>query len=327
MNHWIPLLLVALFMFAGGCSASRPAMPPLASIEGIPGHFREGRIIDLDRGTSVSFEQLIDQLQSKRVIFVGEVHDNPEHHLMEVQILQALMARYGPFTVAMEVFDRSRQPVLDRYMENEITETAFLRDVDWDNGWGFPYYFYRPIILLAKERGKALLGINLPHNTARKVARSGLGSLTPEERQDVAAEINLNNEMHRNYLKEVFKEHSHPQIKNFDYFYQAQCAWEETMAENIARYLRDNAGKMVVFTGNGHILNRFGVPDRVLGRIEADMATIVLYPLTDRSIINKNMADYVWLTSGCRSQGHRSHNTEFRRTGDRLQNENSTGKD
>ena len=281
-------------------------MPKLASIEGTPGHFGKGRIIDLEKRKSISFEQLIDQLQSKKLIFVGEVHNNPEHHLIQVQILQALMARYSPLTVAMEFFDQSRQSVLDRYMDEEVSETEFLKDVEWDKGWSFPYHFYRPIISLSKEKGRALLGINVPDKIVKKVARSGLDSLTPAERNQVAEEISLDNQAHRDYLIEVFKKHSHhQQLKNFDYFYQAQCVWEETMAENIARYLADDRGKMVVFTGNGHITDRFGIPDRVLRRIAVNMATIVLYPLTERLIINRNMADYVWLTSGCSSSQHR----------------------
>jgi len=114
---FILILLFAAISVMSACSFKKVRMPPLASIEGIPGHFGKGRIIDLEEGKSISFEQLIDQLQSKELIFVGEVHDNPEHHLIQVQILQALMARHGPLTVAMEFFDESRQPVLDRYLE------------------------------------------------------------------------------------------------------------------------------------------------------------------------------------------------------------------
>ena len=312
MKHGRSYILSLILLFAAvssinACSSRKVRMPPLASIEGTPGHFGKGRIIDLEKGKSISFEQLIDQLQSKELIFVGEVHNNPEHHLIQVQILQALMARYGPLTVAMEFFDQSRQPVLDRYLKEDVSETVFLKDVDWDKGWSFPYHFYRPIIFLSKEKTRALLGINVPNKIVKKVARSGLDSLTLEERDQIAEEINLDNQAHRDYLMKIFKNHSHHhQLKHFDYFYQAQCVWEETMAENIARYLAHDKGKMVVFTGNGHIVDRFGIPDRVLRRIAVNTATIVLYPLTDRLIINKNMATYVWLTDGCSSGGYRN---------------------
>jgi len=328
MNRfWIPILLFAFSLIIGGCSAPRPRMPPLASIEGVPGHFAEGRIIDLNNGKSISFDELMDDLQKSDLIFVGEVHDNPEHHLIEVQILQALTVRYGPLTVAMEFFATTQQPALDRYVKEDVSETVFLKDVDWARGWSFPYHFYRPLIFSAREQGNHLIGINLLSSVVRKVARSGLDSLTPEERGHTAQEIDLDNEAHRQYLSEVFKDHSHDDLKDFDYFYQAQCLWEDTMARNIARHLKEDPGRMVVFTGNGHIINRFGIPDRVLRRIPEKMATILLYPLTERLILNKSMADYVWLTGGCSAGGHGHRNIKLRKLGEKDRNENKTGKD
>jgi uncharacterized iron-regulated protein len=311
----------------GGCAALGPKMPPLASIEGVPGHFAEGRIIDLKNGKSISFDALITELQQSDLIFVGEVHDNPEHHLIEAQLLQALIARYGPLSVAMEFFATNQQPALDRYAEEGLTETTFLNDVDWAKGWSFPYHFYRPLIFLAREKGNRLIGINLPGSVVRKTARSGLASLTPEERGHAAQEIDLDNEAHRNYLSQVFKDHSHDELKNFDYFYEAQCVWEDTMAENIERDLKANPGRMVVFAGNGHIINRFGIPDRVLRRMPAKISTILLYPLTERLILFKNMADYIWLTGGCSAGGHGHRTMRLRRLGESSENENSTGKD
>jgi uncharacterized iron-regulated protein len=319
--------IFACSLMIGGCAGHRPGMPPLASVEGVPGHFAEGRIVDLNEGKSISFEQLISNLEAIDLIFVGEVHDNPEHHLMEVQILQALTARYGPLTVAMEFFDVTQQPILDQYMERAIPEDQFLKDADWIKGWSFPYHFYRPLLLAAREAGDRLIGINAPAGVVRKVARSGLESLTPEERGQAAREIDLDNEAHRQYLNKIFQEHSHEALQNVDYFYEAQCVWEETMAQNIARDLKEVPRKMVVFAGNGHIVNRFGIPDRVLRRIPVTMATILLYPLTERTILFKNMADYIWLTGGCAAGGHGRQTMRLRRPGEDNENEINTGKD
>lgn len=291
-------------MIFQACAPKKHVMPPLATVEGIERHFSQGRIIDLETGEAIDFTDLINKLKPVDVIFVGEVHNNPEHHLIQVQLLQALMARYAPpLAVAMEFFDTTRQPVLDRFMNGDLDETAFLEQVDWKNSWRFPYHLYRPILWVSQDKGTALLGINAPNAVVKKVARSGLVSLAPEERNQVARDINLDNRAHREYLNRIFSQHpfkkdsSHNSVENFDHFYQAQCVWDETMAETIAVYMKAHGGKMVVFTGNGHIMNKFGIPDRVLRRVDVKTATIVLYPLTERSTINKRLADYVWLTS------------------------------
>jgi uncharacterized iron-regulated protein len=299
IRSYLPIAFFMASLCMGGCALTKTAMPPLASVEGIKGHFRIGRIIHLDTGKALSFDRLIDQLESKDLIFIGEKHDNPEHHLIQVQILQALMARCGDLSVAMEFFQETQQPVLDRYMEGTSTETVFLKDVDWSKAWSFDYYFYRPLIFMLREKRSRIHAINAPNDIVKKVARSGLNSLKPEERNQLAKDIDLDNEKHRAYLRDVYKQHTSRDLKKFDYFYQAQCVWEDTMAENIAECLKENKQRMVVFAGNGHIINRYGVPERTLKRVRVNMATIVLYPLTDRTIIEKETADYVWLTGDC----------------------------
>lgn len=259
----------------------------------------EGQIIDMKKGSTISFNKFMDALEPVRLIFVGEVHSNPEHHLMETQILQALLARHDSLSTAMEFFEIPRQKAVDQYMKGELDESAFLDTVKWHKSWSFPYHFYRPLILPIRQNGHPLLAINAPGPIVKKVARSGLDSLTPQERDQVADQIDLENQAHREYLLDVYEAHPQNKLKRFDYFYQAQCVWEDTMAQEIARCLKETKGKMIVFVGNGHIIHRFGIPDRVLSRIPVQMATVLLYPLTEASRMNKKMADYVWLSSGC----------------------------
>ena len=279
------------------CAMTKPSMPPLAFIEGVPGHFSVGRIIDLRTGKAISFDQLINQVGSNRLIFVGEVHNNPDHHLIQVQILQALMSKHASLTVAMEFFQETVQPILDHYMDGAITEEVFLKDVGWYKSWAYDYHFYRPLMLMIRERDGKALAINAPKGIVKKVARSGLSSLELGERNQLAGHIDLGDEQHRAYLREIYEKHVHPDLKRFDYFYQAQCVWEDTMAENIAEHLKKHKEKLVVFAGNGHIINKYGIPNRAISRTTVPMATIVLQPLTGPLNIRRGMADYIWLTA------------------------------
>jgi len=286
-----------LTLFIGGCSVMRPEMPPIVSVEGLSRHFVMGQVIHVGTGESLSFDQFIDQLKTKDLIFIGEVHDNPEHHLIQVQILQLLLSQNGSPRVGMEFFQKPQQEFIDSYMAGASTESEFLEDVAWEKNWSFDYSFYRPLILAVKEKKSKILAINAPNHIVRKVAKSGLSSLDPGERDLLAKNIDLKNEKHRAYLMEIFKYNAHSDLKNFEYFYEAQCVWEDTMAENIAESLKKTKENMIVLTGNGHIINKFGVPDRVSDRIPVHMATIVLLPMEDgKQTISREIADYVWLT-------------------------------
>lgn len=295
---WIQKVILALsaliiLMSLSACAGTKRPAPIMATIPGVSGHFGIGQILDLKTGTVITFDQLIDQISSKDLIFIGEVHDNPEHHLIQVQILQVLMECCGPISVAMEFFEKPQQSTLDRYHQGELDEGEFLEEVDW----GSDYHFYRPLIRMAKQHGAAVLAINAPRKVVRKVARQGLQSLDEPERSEIAKEIDLGNEAHRTYVRKAYEQHSHGDLKQFDYFYEAQCVWEDTMAESLAEYLKVNGTKVVVFAGNGHIINRFGIPDRTVERIPVSTVTIMPLPLGHEVKIEKETADYVWLTA------------------------------
>lgn len=291
------LTVFMVFLTMHGCAAMKAYKPARATIPGVSGHFKIGQILDLKRGKVLSFDQLIDQIASTEIIFIGEVHDNPEHHLIQVQILQALIDRFSPVTIAMEFFQKSQQPSLDRYQRGELKESEFLKEVNWKGGWGFDYLFYRPLMLSARHHGSKILAINAPKDIVKKVAREGLKSLDENERNKLAKEIDLSNKAHRAYLREIYEKHSHSNLKKFDTFYEAQCVWEDTMAHNLAEYLSQNRKKLVVFTGSGHIVNKFGIPDRTVRRFPASMVTIIPYPLDENVSLKKEIADYVWLTA------------------------------
>jgi len=286
-----------------GCATMKPVIPVNVKGETIPGPFRIGQTINMETGKILLFDELINQLEKKDLVFIGERHDNPEHHLVQVQILQALMSRHDrPLTLAMEFFQTSQQPILDQYMEGSLSEEVFLKDVGWRKGWGFDYHFYRPLIVMAKERGSKILAINAPRDITRKVARFGLSSLEPRERNALAGDIDLKHKSHRAYVWEAYMKHPHKNLKSFDFFYQAQCVREDTMAENIGKYLITENRKMVVLTGNGHIIKKFGIPNRILKHARVDFSTVVLLPHTGRLELEKDTADYVWITGNCSRQ-------------------------
>jgi len=290
---WV--ILAALLSFQG-CAGMKTYAPPRAVIAEATQTFRIGQVVAVDEGKAVSFEQLIDRLASRDLVFIGEVHNNAEHHLIQVQILEALAARWRNLALGMEFFEESRQETLDRYLRGEIEEDAFLKEVDWNHSWGYSYHYYRPLLLFARQNGLKVLALNAPRQIVRKVARKGLEGLDAAERARIAERIDLGNKAHRDYLAEIYKEHDRGTLKDFERFYEAQCVWEDTMAQNIASYIKSRPGRMIVFSGNGHIVQKFGIPDRTAARVQVTMATLMPRSLVNRLEIKRGAADYVWLT-------------------------------
>jgi len=289
-------IIAAICLCVIGCAGLLPPQPPMATIAGVAERFRPGQIVDLASGKAIAFEELIAHISSKDLIFVGEAHDNPDHHLIQIQILQAVASRSPSLTMGMEFFQRHQQPILDRYIRGESTEKEFLEAVEWKKTWGFDYHFYRPLMQLARERRYRVLAINAPNDMVRKVARTGLKALEPSERDQLPKEIDLTQDRHRAFLHEIYKEHPPRGLKDFDFFYEAQCVWEETMAYNLAVHLESGKGRLIAFTGNGHIVNKFGIPDRTARRVPVSMVTVMPYPLNGEETIARGIADYLWFT-------------------------------
>lgn len=104
---------------------------------------------------------------------------------------------------------------------------------EWLKGWQHDYELYEPILNFAREHALKLVALNAPSNVVKKIARKGLEALTKEEREQIAS-VDTSNEIHKQYIRRYYKTHKESNIRDFDTFYQAQRAREDTIAEIIA---------------------------------------------------------------------------------------------
>lgn len=302
LSSFLPLLiLVVLLLLPTACTTTPPKTPPQsrAGAEPTP-PLKPGDIVDSRTGRPLSFDFLVKELSQARVIYVGEVHTNMEDHRIQLQILQGLHAQGSSPALAMEMFPREAQPILDRYSAGKLSEEAFLKKVDWNKVWGYPFQLYRPILSWAHERALRLIGLNAPFPVVQKIARGGLASLTPGDRRRIASEFHRDDASHRAAIQEEYDGHMKGSIKNFDAFYEAQLAWEETMAETLARALLSLPveQRIVVLIGNGHIMGGRGVPQFAALRVAHRFATVATLPEDKASQgIAAGVADFVWITS------------------------------
>ena len=261
-------------------------------IKGISKNFDTGTIVRTETGQVVSFQDLIADLEGVRIVYVGERHSNEAHHDVQLEILKALHEKDPTLLVGMEMFVYSDQQALDRWSAGELDEETFLREVRWEEKWKFDFALYRAILHFIREESLRLLAVNVPRAIVEKVARVGLGGLLDEERDQIAEEVDTSGQEHRTYVESAFGVHESEEIKTFEYFYEAQCVWEDSMAEAISRAL--NNKRMVVITGNGHIAHKFGIPNRAFKRTKASFRTVM--PLAVGREVERDVADYIWVT-------------------------------
>lgn len=223
-------------------------------------------------------QEIIDlnRLKHNDVIYLGENHDNLQHHTRQLKIITQLHrnAEDTNLAIGMEMFQRPFQPILNRYLAQEISEDELRKQTEYDTRWGFDWELYAPILRYARQQQIPAIALNTPAEITRKVAETGINSLKGSDFRYIppAGEIELDNQEYRQKIKEIYLQHveeGQGNSKDLDNFFAAQVLWDETMAEAIALYYQNNPqSQIVVLVGKAHVMNDYAIPNRVERRIE-----------------------------------------------------------
>lgn len=239
--------------------------------------------------TLETLPEMMEHVVGKKIVYVGENHVQFSNHVMELEVMKDLHMRGKTIAIGMEMFQRPFQKVLDEYIEGKIDEREFLKGTQYFKRWGFDYNLYRPILLFARSEKIPVVALNQRQEIVDKVFRSGLDSLSEKERKFLPTGMDFSDDAYKERLKKIFQQHEDFGARDFNFFYQAQILWDETMAESIDEFLKAHLSyQTVVLAGNGHLAYGSGIPKRTARRNGYDYAII----LNDTDL-KKDIADYV----------------------------------
>lgn len=249
-------------------------------------------------------QQALSQLAQADVVYLGETHDNAQDHQIQLEIIQKLQQRNPKIVLAMEMFQRPYQGILDDYLAGKLNEQELLKQSEYNERWGFPWEYYAPIVQFAKKKQLPILALNTPTEVTRQVVRKGLESLTPKQRRFIPpiSEIRTDDADYRQMMLDIFKQHQdegHGSSADFERFFLAQVLWDETMAEKIAQFLQVHPDhQIIVLVGQGHIVYGYGIPNRVARQMQNKpliQRSVLLSPASD-DVANNNqpIADFIW---------------------------------
>jgi len=228
-----------------------------------------GDIVHLPTGTLVSLAQMQNVAGDARVVYVGETHDNPASHRLELQVLQGMEERNpGKTALGMEMFTRAQQPALDRWIAGKLDEKAFLKESRWFDNWKMDFALYRDLLLFARDRHIPVIGLNAEKSLVQAVTAKPLEELSAEQKAQLP-EMDQSDPYQRGMVEAIFAGHSHGKMV-LDGFLRGQTLWDETMAESAARYLASPEGKdrhLLVVAGGNHVSHGYGIPRRVFRRV------------------------------------------------------------
>ncbi len=252
-------------------------------------------IIRMRDGQTTSFQDMVNDVSSADVVFIGERHDDPAHHKIQLDVIRALREKDSPLAIGLEMFKKENQKSLDAWISGEIPENSFI-PIFLDN-WGFGWELYRDIFLYAREHTIPLVGLNVPRDITRKVGMSGFLSLTDEERSVLPPGVTCElDEEYMDHLVEVFQ-YKKSSDRLFVYFCEAQVLWDQAMAWYLTEYMKSNPGRTVIVLAGAIHAWKYGIPKQKQRYITVDQKVILSDLPVGPESISADDADYL-VTSG-----------------------------
>ncbi len=119
---------------------------------------------------TVPKEDLLSAFKNSRLILMGDFHALQQSQKAHLRIFKSLPKK-SKIVLGLECFDAEDQVHIDRFMQGKSSEHDFLKDIDWQNKWGFPWEYYKPLIRWAQKNKIKVYGLN---KTVRKYSAAGL---------------------------------------------------------------------------------------------------------------------------------------------------------
>jgi uncharacterized iron-regulated protein len=252
------------------------------------------RLLRVSDRAVVSFSDIVPDLKSATLVFVGELHDRELHHQAELEVIRRLWESGLPVAVGLEMFRKDSQASLGQWVGGSVNEEAF-RKIYLDN-WDLPWNLYRDIFVFAREHKIPLIGLNVPREITRQIAREGFSSLTPEQLGDMPPVSCAVDDAYAAFIRRSLGMHAHGGM-TFIKFCEAQLFWDTAMAWNAIRFLKEHPqSTMVVLAGSGHAWKR-GIPAQIASRAPLPFRVILpeIPGRLDRQTVRLDDADYLWL--------------------------------
>ena len=243
------------------------------------------------KGKKVSYSKMLKVLLQNDIVMIGESHNNPISHWMELEITKDCKAQRN-IVMGAEMFEQDNQPALDLYLQGKITVKGFDSSARL---WKNYSTDYAPLVNFAKENNIVFAATNVPRKYAAMFSKGGfeaLDTITVKEKEWIAPlPISYDPELpgYKNMLT-MMAGHSSANMP------KAQAVKDATMAYFILKYYEP--GKLFIhYNGSYHSQNHDGIVWH-LKRSKPDLKIVTVTTVSQKEIKhlleeNKNTADFI----------------------------------
>ncbi len=287
----------------------------------------KARVYD-SAGKEARIEDILEAMTTADVVFIGEQHDDAPTHAIEVELLQRAFMRFArgdektrrQVVLALEMFERDVQIVVDEYLAGLISERHFIAS---SRPWKNYEADYRPLVEFARAHSIPVVASNAPARYVSRVSQNGPASLSELSSNakswlpplPIAAASQIYASKFNDFLRResarvpaqqqpgaTVNPHTAPSSAHGGaalHLLDAQNLRDASMGHAIAEQLSRRSGSLVLHVnGNFHSQARLGAPEH-LKRYSEKARVLVITTLPAATFDAANMTklgDFVVLT-------------------------------
>ena len=251
-----------------------------------------GQIRDLRSGELLSPQQLVERLAVAPRVLVGEQHDNPDHHALQLWLLRSLATQREQGSLLLEMLTPAQQAKAEAAQQlsrDGQPPADLIGALAWQPGWDWSVY--GPLVNYAVRQPYPLLAANLERAEImqiymQKPVLEGAASTAPAVQKSLLDDIR---ESHCGLLP--------------DSQLPAMLAVQQQRDRRMAERVLAAPQPSVLLAGAFHVRKDLGVPLH-LADLGAGEGTAVLVLAEVGKPVEAGSADYVWYTAALAPQDH-----------------------
>ncbi|WP_454906469.1 ChaN family lipoprotein [Variovorax gossypii] len=252
----IPVLLIATLVAAtlAGCSALSSEAPeaPIA--------------------------RRVDAVLPVDALLLGEQHDAPEHHVIERETVEALVARGQLAALALEMAEEGRGTA---HVAPTASEAQVQAALDWsEKAW--PWASYGPAVMAAVRAGVPVVGANLP----RARMKDAMADVSLDAQLGNEAYVAQQNAVREGHCKLLPESQIIPMTR-------IQVGRDRAMAQAVVK-ARQPGKTVLLIAGSGHVVRTLGVPQHLPNDVR--IATVRMLAAPTLANVVPGEYDRIWQT-------------------------------
>ncbi len=245
-----------------------------------------GSLRDLKTDKAITPDQLLQQLASYPRVIVGEKHDNPYHHQIELWLVQQLGQKRPQGSVLLEMINPVQQEKVNK-VKNWLQSNPMVRAeriqklLAWQVGW--PWKWYGDLVMDLMRAPYPLLAANLDRSEIEHVYQT------------------KNVEDNHSLVSDDVKKHIEATIKNSHdgeiapSLLASMTKIQQMRDQRMAEQLVKAPSPALLFAGGYHAVKTMGVPQYV-SKIAPNEKMVVFVIAEEGMSLNREYADFVWYT-------------------------------